>query len=83
MPGQDVLDYRQAETGTARFARTAPVNAVKTFGQARQMLRINADAIVANAEPTAPILAGFPCDLYAPAFRGIAHGIAGEVSEAL
>ena len=45
---RDVLDDRQPETGTTGVSGTALIHAVKTFGQARQMLRRNARTIVCN-----------------------------------
>src|SRR5207244_221559 len=47
---RDVLDDRQAETGAARLARAAAVDAVEALGQARQGLAPDADAAVGDRQ---------------------------------
>ena len=43
MPCQDMLDDRQAEAGAAGFARATTIDAVIALGQARQVLRRDAN----------------------------------------
>ena len=81
MPGQDMLDDRQTQAGAARFARATSIDAIEAFRQARQMVRLDADALILDTERTAAILAGFPGNIDRPARRGIAHGVAGKIAE--
>ena len=50
MTHQDALDDGEAEPGAAGFARAAAVNAIEALGQPRDVLRLDADPAIANAE---------------------------------
>ena len=80
MARQHVLDDRQTQPGAAGFPRTAAVHAVEALGQARHVLRRDADAGVGHREFAGP-LAHAPDEVDPPARRRVAHGVADQVAE--
>src|ERR1700733_11062430 len=54
MPVEDVLDDGQAQPGAAQLPRSGVVDAIETFGQARQMLAWDALSLIAHGDPRKP-----------------------------
>ena len=54
---QHVLDDRQAQAGAAGVGVAARIDAVETFGQARQVLAVDADPRVLHAQVRALLIA--------------------------
>jgi hypothetical protein len=65
MAQENVLDDRQAETGTAGVTRTAAVDAVKALGQAWQVFGGDTDTGIANRKDAHPV-AHRPFDAISP-----------------
>ena len=61
-----MLDDGQAQSGAAGLARTAAIDAVEAFGQARHMLGIDAGAGVGDPEFGAALLEQAPAGLILP-----------------
>src|SRR5690606_14091390 len=79
VPLGHVLDDRQAEARAPGFARTAAIDAVEAFGQARQVLGGDARPRVAHAELGRAVGRDAPGRLDAAAARRVTHGVAHEV----
>src|SRR5580765_2274323 len=85
--GAAVVEYdmfydRQAQSGTAAFARTGLIDAVKAFKDPRQMFRSDAGAEVAHKKFNA-VFAFMRTDNDLLAVLGVAQGIADQVAEDL
>src|SRR5689334_14210062 len=81
MAFQRMLDDGQPQTGTTGITRTTTVYAVKAFSQAWQMFGGNTRAVVTDRELGAAIFLSLPAQGDMPAFRRVAHRIAGQVAE--
>jgi len=75
-----MLDDRQAQSGAAGFPRTAAVHAVKTLGQAAQVLGGNARSGIGHGKNHTAISPLADPDRDVAAGRGVAHGVADQVA---
>ena len=81
MRGEDVLDDGQAESGSALIARSALVDPIEAFGEARQMLLRDANAVVRDAERDLVGGMGLGLEGDGPARVGVFDGVVDEVDE--
>src|SRR5687768_5172305 len=80
VPLEGVLDDRKPQPRAAARARAALVDAVKTLGQARDVIGRHADAGVGYGEARAS--AGLlPAHADAPALRRVLHGVGDQVRD--
>src|SRR5258708_3904679 len=79
MAQQHMLDDGEAETGAAGSARTAAVDTVKTFGEARQMLRRDALAVIDHAKGRHALVEP-PENADLTAIGGVAHRIDDQIA---
>ena len=77
----DMLDDRQPQTRTPRFARATAVNPVETLGQPGNMLRRNAGPGIPHGKDATSIGENMPLHCDAPARRGVAHRIADQIGQ--
>jgi len=75
-----MLDDGQAETGALGFAGTAFIDAVKTFGQARDMLCADAYTIILHGKLGA-IRSVDPADLDVTVFWGVTDRIRHQIGQ--
>src|SRR3989338_4711919 len=80
MTGENMLDDGQPQPGAAGFARAAAVDAVETFGEARDVLRFDADAGVLYAKHGF-LVAQLPTQPDFAAFRRVADGVIDQIAE--
>lgn len=76
-----VLDDGQAQTCAAAVAVASVIDTVETFGQARQMFRRDALAVVTHAESSAAIIQMVPAYLDGAVQGRVIYGIGNEIYE--
>ena len=79
---EGVLDDGEAEAGAAGFTGTAAIDPIEAFGQARDVLRLDADARVLNRENTA-VFIGMPVNGDVSASRRVTNGVETRLEKAL
>src|ERR1019366_3145260 len=75
----DVLDDGQTETGTARFARAAGVDAIKALRQTGQVLAGDAAPGVRDSDLARAVVVDTPTDIDVAPIGRIANGVVHEI----
>jgi hypothetical protein len=78
MPLQYTLDDRKSKPHAAAGARTGLVDAIEAVGNARDVLRLNSDAMILHTKMRTFIITVLAQD-YIAASRRVANGVAHEV----